>query len=345
MVRSTVRAMKLVAALATAGLLFGSAGCFDQSKNESRKAQKEGMQAYKDRQYETAIERFKKATEKWPENHMAYYMLAGSYIGKKAWGEAADAMAKAVQIAPEQGMYNMVYGYTLYEKAVWAAKEEQARKEEKKPDQVVPDLTSVNFEKALQHLQEATKLNSELWRAHYYIGRIYRDTGKSKEAAEEFSKAIESNPPEVAPYVGLTELYRSWDYTDQAVAVAELGVANVPEGIENFTDLYYVLGMGYNDKRMDDKAIDAFTKALDIGRDNHKARFQRGQVYFRKGDFEKARKDFEDFGKSGGAALEFAKQMANKMLMDIQMKLSPPAGGGGAEKMSPEDAVKQGKNG
>ncbi len=332
--------MKLVLAIATAGLL--TTGCFDQTKNDSKKFQKEGSQAYGQRQFETAIERFKKATDKWPENHVAWYMMAGSQIGKKDWSAASDAMAKAVQIAPEQAMYNMVYGYTLYEKAIQQAREDQARRVEKKPEEITPDLTSVNFEKSLQHLQEAVKLNNELWRAHYYVGRIHRDTGKSKEAAEEFTKALQAGPFEVAPWVALTELYRAWDYTKEAIAVAEQGVAVVPEGIENVTQLYYVLGSAYDDMRMDDKAIDAFTKAIDLGRDNHAAKYKRGEVYFRKGELANAEKDLTEFGKSSGKSLDFAKQVSQKMLMDIQNKKSGGAGGG-AEKLSPEDVVKKGK--
>lgn len=330
--------MKLVLAIATAGLL--ATGCFDQSKNESKKFVKEGMQAYGQKQFETAIERFKKATERWPDNHTAWYMLGGAAIGKKDWTAASDAMAKAVQIAPEQAMYNMVYGYALYEKAIQQAREEQARRVEKKPEEIQPDLTGVNFEKSLQHLQEAVKLNPELWRAHYYIGRINRDTGKSKEAADEFSKALQYGPFEVAPWVALTELYRAWDYTDQAIAVAEQGVGVVPEGVENTTQLYYVLGMAYDDKRLDDKAIAAFSKAIEVGRDNHAAKYKRGEVYFRKADFANAEKDLTDFGKSGGKSLDFAKQVSQKMLMDIQSKRSPGAAPAGGAKPSPEDLVK-----
>jgi tetratricopeptide (TPR) repeat protein len=100
--------------------------------------------------------------------------------------------------------------------------------------------------------------------------------------------------------------------------------------------------MGYDDKNQWDKAIEAFDKALESKRDNHKAKFQRGQAYFKKEDFAKAKRDLEEFSKSGGASLEFAKQQAQKMLMDIAAKSmqneKPPE-----QRMSPEDVVKKGK--
>jgi tetratricopeptide (TPR) repeat protein len=198
-----------------------------------------------------------------------------------------------------------------------------------------------NFEKALQHLREAVKLNNDLWRAHYFIGRIYRDTGKSKEAAEELTKALQSGPTEIGPWVALAELYHQWDYTDQAIQVAEAGTLAVP-GANEKSDVWYEVGRGYDDKRLDDRAIDAYSKALESRRDNHKARFQRGQAYFRKGDYTNAKRDLEEFAKAGGSSVEFPKQQASKMLIDIAAKSAAP-GTTPVEKASPEDMVKRGR--
>ncbi len=340
--------MKLVALLA----LMLLAACPNKSRNESVKMSNEGTKAYGAKQFETAIERYQKAVEKWGDNHVAWYGLAGAYIGKKDWKNAADAMEHAVQAKDDEAMYHMVYGYTLYEKSIQQAREDTARRENKKPEEVQPDLTNVNFEKSMQHLQQAIKLNSELWRAHYYIGRINRDTGKFKEAAEAFTKALSSAPTDPGPWVALGELYRLWDYTDQAITVAQQGVEVIP-GANEKSDIYYVLGMGYDDKGQYDKSIDAFTKSLESRKDNHKAEFQRGQAYFRKGDYTNAKRDLESFSKSGGASVEFAKQQASKMLMDIAAKsatqnsggTTPPPAEKPGEKMSPEDLVKKSKGG
>jgi cytochrome c-type biogenesis protein CcmH/NrfG len=78
--------------------------------------------------------------------------------------------------------------------------------------------------------------------------------------------------------------------------------------------------MAYEDKNDHAKAIEAFDKSIETKKDNHKAKFQRGQAHFKSGDMTKAKRDLEDFSKSGGASLEFAKQQASKMLMDIAAK-------------------------
>jgi len=334
-------AMKLIGALLTSSLVLALAGCPNQAKNDSTNALNAGNKALGQKQTETAITEYQKAVERYHENHLAWYGMGLANIEKKDFDKAADALQHCVELAPEQPMYQMWYGIALYEKAVDTAKKDQAAKAQKKPEEIDPDLSAVSFEKASQALQEAVKLNPGLWRAHYYLGKIYRATDKPKEAAEQFSEAIKSNPREWGPYVALGELYRKWDYTDQAITVASQGTANVP-GSSDQSDIWYVLGMGYEDKANEDKAIEAFTKAIETKKDNHKAKFQRGQAYFRKNDMTNAKRDLEEFSKTGGASLEFAKQQASKMLMDIAAKsaaANPPP----EPKLSPEEMVKGAK--
>ena len=57
-----------------------------------------------------------------------------------------------------------------------------------------------------------------------YFSRVGVVVDTDKEAADEFTKAIQDNPREQGPYVALSELYRKWDYTDQAIQVASCDV-------------------------------------------------------------------------------------------------------------------------
>ncbi|HWO19720.1 MAG TPA: tetratricopeptide repeat protein [Kofleriaceae bacterium] len=340
--------MKLVAAT-SAALLLCLAGCPNDAPNEAKKAANDGAKALGASQWETAIERYQKAVERYRDHHSAWYYLGYAYSRKNDWKNAVDAAQHSVQISPGTAMYQMFYGLALYEKAKQQATEQQAASQNKKPEEVTPDLSGVSFEKALQHLQEAVKLNNDLWRAHYYLGRIYRDGGKVKEAADEFTKALQAVPPQAAPWVALADLYRAWDYTDQALAVATQGVAPgiLPDSNEA-GDLWYVVGMAYDDKSLYEKSIEAYTKALEQRRDLHQAKFQRGQAYFKLGNFPNAKRDLEEFSKTGGASVSFAKAQASKMLMDIAAKTATqPAPGGEkpTEKKSPEEMVKKGKKG
>jgi tetratricopeptide (TPR) repeat protein len=316
------------------------AGCPNQSRNDSMNALNQGNKFKAQKQYEDAITAFKLSVQKMHDNHLAWWGLGTSYVERKAWGDAVDAFTNAAQIAPDQAMYQMWLGVSTFEKTVDEARKRTADRLQKKVEEVKPDLAGENFDAAVSHLQEAVKLNPDLWRAHYYLGRIYREQQKAKEAAEEFSKALQANPREQAPYVALSELYRSWDYTDEAIKVATQGTGNVP-GMSDQSEIWFSLGMGYYDKRQYSDAINAFTKAVEAKKDNHKALFQRGQAYFYANDLTKAKRDLDEFQKSGGS-MEFEKQMATKLLMDVASKTQ---GDAPKPKESPEEMVKKGKGG
>ena len=288
------------------------------AKNDSVKSSNEGSKAYGQKQFQVAIDRYRDAIKAWDGNHVAWYGMGGALLLQGDWPAAADAMKHAFELVPTEPMYAMVYGYTLYEAALSTARTAQARSEGRTPEEIIPDLSTVNFDQAEQVLRYATKLNNDLWRAHYYLGRIERDAGRAKTAADEFTLALARGPAAPGPYVALAELYRLWQRPDLAVAVAQLGTQQVtgPEG----SDVWYEVGMSYDDQKQDDKAIEAFTKALDARAGNAKARFQRGQAYFRSGKKAPAKQDLEEFVRTAASNSEFAKEQANKMLLDLAAK-------------------------
>jgi tetratricopeptide (TPR) repeat protein len=305
--------------LSAALAVFFVAGCPNKEQNSSIERMNTCVKAYSNKQYETAVTECKKSVEEWRENHQAWYTLGAAYAGRANWEDSAAAFEKAVSIRDGEAMYQMWYGVSSYEKAIQQAAEAQAKALGKKVTEIKVDLSTVSFDKAAQNLQAAIKRNKDLWRAHYYLGKIYRETNRDQDAATHFTEAIKAAPNESGPYVALGELYRKWDYPDQAIQVTTLGTQHVP-GNQEVATVWYVLGMAYNDKRQDDKAIEAFTKALEAKRDYHRAKFQRGQSYYRKGELGKALKDLDEFAKGGSASDDFAKNQAQRMLAEIRSK-------------------------
>jgi len=301
------------------------AGCPDEARNESINRMNAGVKALSAKQYETAINELKESTRALKENHAAQYYLGQAYAGKKDFANAAESLSEAVRIKPDNVMYQMMYGVALFEDAVSKAREDLARVQNKKPTEVEVDFSQLNFDLAEQHLQAAVKLNPDLYFEHAYLGKIARATGRPREAAEAFSKAIVANPREWAPYVALGELYRKWDYPDEAIQVLTQGVEHVP-GQADKSDLYFVLGNAYYDKLDDAKAIEAFTQSLETRKDKHEAKFMRGQAYLRKGELKKADKDFEEFGKSAGSNQSTNKSIAQKLRFGITAKLQAQGG-------------------
>ena len=138
---------------------------------------------------------------------------------------------------------------TLYEKAINQAREDQARRENKKPEEVQPDLTDVNFEKPQQHLQKAVEAQPRavarplLPRPHLPRhrqaegGRRRADQGAQLRTRPSRGRRSRSASSTAS---GTTPIRRS--------QVAQQGAAVVP-GANEVSDIWYVVGMGYDDKR------------------------------------------------------------------------------------------------
>jgi tetratricopeptide (TPR) repeat protein len=212
-------------------------------------------------------------------------------------------------------MYQLYYGISLYEAELQRAKDDQARRENKKPEDITLDPAGLKLDAARDALVRATKLAPTLWRAHYYLGRVYRDLDDPRRAAEQFTQTIAMHPTYRYGYVALIDLYRRWDYIDQALAVANLGTARVPTA--DVGELWFELGMAYDAKRADAKAIEAFSTAIALRPDDLNAKFQRGQILARRGEVAAARRDLEDVTRSTDPKLVSEKQVANQLLAQI----------------------------
>jgi tetratricopeptide (TPR) repeat protein len=225
----------------------------------------------------------------WNGNHLAWYEIASAHIARGAWAEARAAAEHAVTARPDRAMYQLYHGIALYEAEHDRAQRDRAQREHRPPDEVEVDPSELALDAARDALVRATRLGPRLWRAHYYLGRVYRDLDDARRAAEQFTQAIAAHPTYRAGYVALCELYRSWDYVDQALAVAKLGTTVLPGEAE----LWSELGMAQAARRADEAAIAAFDRALALRPQDVAARFQRGQVHARRGDVASARSDLE----------------------------------------------------
>jgi tetratricopeptide (TPR) repeat protein len=262
--------------------------------------------------YDAAIAECQLATKVWDGNHVAWYTLASAHMAKSEWPEAVAATERAVSFRPDQGMYQLYHGISLYEAAHRA--QDQAAKDPKASAATAP----INLDSASEALRRAIKLAPDLWRGHYYLSKIYRERGDAKLAAEQLTATIKTNPGYRYGYIALIELYRSWDYLDQAAAVTQLGIANVPAA--ETSDLWYELGKIRVSRRAPDQAIDAFGKAIALKPDDASLKFWRGQQYFRKGDLANAKRDLDEVMKSTDPSAASVKPEAQQMLTQIASK-------------------------
>ena len=277
----------------------------DQTINASIERMNACNQAVVARRYDAAIAECQSATTTWDGNHLAWYALAGAHMARRDWRQAKAAIEHAVTLRPDQAMYQLYHGIALYEAA-----HETRRDPAHKVSTPAPRLDA-----ARDALIAAVKLGPELWRAHYYLGRVYRELDNARRAAVQFTATIRTNPGYRFAYIALIELYRRWDYAEQALTAARLGAANVPAA--EAADLWFEVGIIHDARHADDQAIEAFTSAIAARPDDAGSKFERAQIYLRRGDLERARHDLEDVARTTDPRAGVTKQLASQLLTTI----------------------------
>ncbi|HWO18601.1 MAG TPA: tetratricopeptide repeat protein [Kofleriaceae bacterium] len=277
-----------------------------------------GAMSLRRNDFDTAIREYGAAVAMWPEHDAAWYYLAYAYVRKQDYRAAVAAAANAPRLAPDVAMYRLMYGLSLYEAERQRAREAQAAAQGQKPEEVVPDTRSQNHDAALAQLLLAVHLDGDVWRAHYYCGRIYRDRDDAGRAAASFSEAVRRAPLMAAPYVALADLYRRWDYFDQAIEVSRLGATTLTAPVER-GDVLYMLALALEDKREHGAAIGAYTQALEARPDLADALVQRGRIYWSMKKPAAAKADLEAY-LAHPAANGWGKETAQRILLDLASK-------------------------
>lgn len=210
---------------------------------------------------------------------------------KGAWEKTADAFGRAVQINPEDAMYQYNLGHALFAS-----------------DKL--DLGSAALEKA-------TKLNPRLYKGHWYLGLIHRAQDHPKEAALAWSEACRLNPEFGKPYRDLADLYYQWDYFNEAALVLEEGARYAKAAEEHDrTDIYYLLGLVRDALGHLPQAAAAYENALKEKADNLDAKFQLGFTYANLHEGGKARKYFKEYL---DAASSMPSQQAKVMAANVRL--------------------------
>ncbi len=138
-----------------------------------------GMQALQSKQFDTAVESFKKAGEVDPNQHVIWAHLGDSYVGlaqSKAGAERDEAMNqgleswnKAITLAPTDAGYHNNYALAL--------------------------ARANKFPEAEAELQKAASIDPPNAGKYYYnLGALLVNSGKNEPAADAFKKAIEATP-------------------------------------------------------------------------------------------------------------------------------------------------------
>lgn len=264
-------------------------GC-SEARNESIIRMNAGVEAAQSQSYAKAEKEFETAITLDPENHRAAYSLGLVRTEQKKWDRAVDAFTTAVKFNDKDAMYHYHLGRAYYELG--------------KLDMARPEL-----EKAIQ-------LNKRLYKAYFFLGKVHSQQDRPKEAAVAWTESCRLNPTFGKPFVELGKLYYGWDLFQEAIQVLAQGAENARDS-EDTTDIFYFLGLAHDALKQYDRAVVAYSKALEERKDNHDARLQLGFAYANLGEKVKARKSLEDYVKLAGSSNPFALQAANDRILKL----------------------------
>jgi Flp pilus assembly protein TadD len=152
---------------------------------------------------EKAIDQLKKALALHSRFGLALNELGVQYLKRGELDKAADALTKVLELSPDAPEPSLNYGIVLLQQKKFAQAEAQLRDAVKKNDNTYPahlyfGITLIyvkNYAEAEVELQKAVALGGpKASQAHYYLGGLYWQTGKHREAADQLDMYLKLEP-------------------------------------------------------------------------------------------------------------------------------------------------------
>lgn len=162
-----------------------------------------GLESVSRGETDKAIDNFKRAIVLYPEFGLALNELGVQYLKKGDLDRAAELLVKVIRLSPDAPEPCLNYGIVLLQQKKFPEAEAQLRDAVKKNDNAYTahlyfGITLIyvkNYAEAETNLQKAVTLGGpKAGQAHYYLGGLYWQTGKHKQAADELDMFLKLEP-------------------------------------------------------------------------------------------------------------------------------------------------------
>lgn len=166
-------------------------------------AYERGVQAAGHGETDKAIDELKRAVSLHPNFGLALSELGVQYLRKGELDKASEALVRVLQLSPNAPEPSLNYGIVLLQQKKFAEAEKQLREAVKKNDAAYTahlyfGITLIyvkNYAEAETELRRAIAIGGlKASQAHYYLGGLYWQTGKHKEAADELEAFLKLEP-------------------------------------------------------------------------------------------------------------------------------------------------------
>ncbi len=202
------------------GLALSLAGC-DYAKVESNTLTAQGMKYYNQGNAIQAMNAFRTAITKDPNNDQPLYRLAQLEITQHNYDEAKSHLESCISLRPDVAEYYYMLGTAQYEEAMSLPDTEDAQISKERL------LT-----KCIASFKQTVDLDPAYAEAHLRLGRCYLANDQFEEAVLAFEASIKENPHLISSekngaavaFKELGMLYANYGFYDKAIAVFSSGI-------------------------------------------------------------------------------------------------------------------------
>ena len=221
-------------------LIVTLAACASTNKEKDKKeadvARRLGEAYLQQGNFAGALKEFKKAEEKYPDDHLLQYDLGLLYALKEQYDEAIVHYKRALELSPTYGAAINSLGNAYAGKKDW-------------------DKAIFYYRKVINDILYATPhfAYTGLGNAYYYKGELER-------SEKNYLQALKIKPDFVRALQGLSETYIAMGRLPDAVEKLEKAVRIAPES----GTLHYQLGRAYQLSLQFEKAFRSYQKVIEL---------------------------------------------------------------------------------
>lgn len=205
-------------------------------------------------QDQKALQYFKKATERDPNDPMAWYGLGYCYAGLHNHESAIEAYKQAIRVNPyDEVTYFQLGNY--YSKLG-------------------------RYEDAIAAYKEVIRINPEFEAAHFNLGVAYTHLGRFNDGRLAFEEVIRINPRATSAYYNAGTAYAMLGQYHRAIESQKEVIRLEP----NFVPAHFNLGLVYGKLGQVEKEMKAYKEAIRIDPDYAPAHYSIGYAYLQQGN-------------------------------------------------------------
>jgi tetratricopeptide (TPR) repeat protein len=191
----------------------------------------------------------------------------------RRWADAAAELAQAVALVPDEGRYQLDYGWYLYKTGqnLDRARAALTAAADLMPQSPWPHLrlaelaeAEKNYDEMLAQSQQAAELQPTLFWSWMFQGWAFANLEQEEKAEQTFRRAMELSPDQAVAHVALGLVLEQMGRVAEAVPEYEQAVRLMPDSIEYNVDL----AQAYLATGETSQAIQTYRRVLELDPEN-----------------------------------------------------------------------------